>query len=100
MILVLPTRSSEMLFGILRVHIDSDTSSGWSGMIDFLPTKMCRGFGGDTASCDLCGACEDSIHVLRDCPFATDIWRVLIPPAFNNEFFGTLLKPKPQAQAL
>lgn len=54
--------------------------------------KMCRRFG-DTASCDLCGACEDSIHVLRDCPFATDIWRVLIPPASNNEFFGTSLKP-------
>jgi hypothetical protein len=39
-ILVLPTRSSEMLFGILRVHIDSDTSSGWSGMIDFLPSMQ------------------------------------------------------------
>lgn len=27
-----------MLFGILRVHID--TSSGWSGMIDFLPSMQ------------------------------------------------------------
>ncbi|KAL4359627.1 hypothetical protein AHAS_Ahas08G0096300 [Arachis hypogaea] len=34
---------------------------------------------------------ESTIHVLRDCPYATSIWKRLIPPKGINSFFNTNL---------
>ncbi|QHN99969.1 Putative ribonuclease H protein [Arachis hypogaea] len=41
-----------------------------------------------SATCQKCGGNkETTLHILRDCPFATVIWQALIPPVKNNNFF-------------
>lgn len=44
----------------------------------------------DNPACELCQAVEESnIHVLRDCPNATAIWKELMPTLLHNQFFSS-----------
>ncbi|KAH1067662.1 hypothetical protein J1N35_032649 [Gossypium stocksii] len=50
--------------------------------------RVRRGIAQD-ASCQLCGhSLEDNLHTLRDCPFAKEIWKQVIPPNYFDSFFA------------
>ncbi|KAA3486519.1 non-LTR retrotransposon transposase [Gossypium australe] len=49
--------------------------------------RVRRGIAQD-ATCHLCGHIkEDTLHVLRDCPFAREIWHNIIPANHLGSFF-------------
>ncbi|KAL1071464.1 hypothetical protein V6Z11_D11G091000 [Gossypium hirsutum] len=44
---------------------------------------------GHCSSCPICGHdIEDLVHVLRDCPSAQDVWRLVIPDQLKQRFFS------------
>ncbi|MBA0570855.1 hypothetical protein Golob_004461, partial [Gossypium lobatum] len=50
--------------------------------------RVRRGIGQEE-SCHLCGYnTEDALHVLKDCPFANDIWNQVIPSNQHKWFFN------------
>ncbi|KAK8605543.1 hypothetical protein V6N13_102321 [Hibiscus sabdariffa] len=51
-----------------------------------------RSLAGD-ANCSYCGpTCEDTLHILRDCPAALALWTLLIKPERLGEFLSLALR--------
>ncbi|CAI9114900.1 OLC1v1015718C1 [Oldenlandia corymbosa var. corymbosa] len=47
----------------------------------------------DSPACDLCGgALESTMHALRDCPKAANIWSRMVPAKHKGRFFGSSLE--------
>lgn len=65
-------------------------SFAWQIMHGKLPTRVyCSRWSGDTSGCYHCvGVDETIIHVLRDCPLAIAVWKLLVPQDMRSNFFG------------
>lgn len=60
----------------------------WLAFLDRLPTNLMRQkWGGNNPYCVWCEGCvESTLHVLRECSFAKQIWRALVDPRKWTEF--------------
>ncbi|CAN1186551.1 Putative ribonuclease H protein At1g65750 [Linum perenne] len=47
----------------------------------------------DVATCQRCrGGFEDTLHVVRDCQLAREVWALFIPPELSSHFFSDTLQ--------
>ncbi|KAK4262419.1 hypothetical protein QN277_027981 [Acacia crassicarpa] len=62
----------------------------WMASLNRLPTNVRRSYWAPTSAlCTTCNAAaEDTLHILRDCPFASRMWTSLISPRFVSAFFS------------
>ena len=66
----------------------------WKSMRDRLPTRQYLAFSGLTVSdrCPRCNNLETTVHILRDCPWAKEIW-LQSPSILPLSFFQLPLQP-------